>query len=91
MHAAERFALLARAAKPARPFNEELDLDLLTTLANTACLAHTGELRQSLLVTEWLWSGMELSLTEEGDGDGLALHFPFPLEGRRCMRLSGRD
>ena len=36
LRAAARFELLTRAAKPARPFKEEPNLDLLATLAKTA-------------------------------------------------------
>ena len=42
--AAERFVLFIRAANPANPFEEELELDLLAILANTACLTRTAEL-----------------------------------------------
>lgn len=42
--AAERLELLTRAAKPARPFDEESDLDLLPTLASATCLTRAGEL-----------------------------------------------
>jgi hypothetical protein len=47
--AAETFALLTRAAKPAKPFNEEPDMDLFATLANTVCLTRAGEVRQIFL------------------------------------------
>lgn len=47
--AAERLALLTRAAKPARPFDEEFDLDLLATLANATCVTRAGELRRGRL------------------------------------------
>ena len=84
--------MLTRAAKPARPFDEELDLDLLTTLANATCLTRAGELRRDRLVSGWLWSAvMESSSAEEREGDGLACRFPFPLEGRRCMGSAGRE
>jgi len=91
MRAAGRFALLTIAVKPARPFDEELNLDLLTILANAACLTRAGELRHSFLITGQLWSGIHSSSTEEGDGDGLAFRFPFPVEGRRRMRLARRE
>ena len=81
--AADRFALPTRAAKPARPFDEEPDLDLLATLANAVCLTRAGELRRTLLdiFTERLWSRMESSSAEEDNGDGLAFRLPFPMEG----------
>lgn len=95
VRAAERFALLTRAAKPARPFEEEPALVLLTILANAACLMRSGELRRSLLVASdgRLWGGVESPSTEEGVGEGLAflLPFPFELEERRCIRLAGSD
>jgi len=53
LQAAERLALLIRAAKPAKPFDEELDLDVLATLANAACLTRAGEVRRDLLIG-WL-------------------------------------
>lgn len=66
------------------PFEGELALDLLTTLANAACLTRAGEPRRDLLV-DGCWSRVESS-TEEEDGDGLAFLLPFPFEERRCMR-----
>ena len=42
--AAESLALLTRVAKPARPFDEESDMDLVATLASATCLTHAGEL-----------------------------------------------
>ena len=79
---------MTRAAKPAKPFEEEPDLDLLTTFANAACLMRSGKLRRNLLGDGWIGSGVEPLSSEEGVGEGLALLFPFPfeLEGRRCMR-----
>ena len=78
--AAERLALLTRAAKPARPFDEESGLDLLATLANATCLTRAGELRRSRLVC----TERPLSLsTEEDDGDGEGLAFRLPF--RRVM------
>ena len=80
---------MIRVAKPGMPFEEELALNLLTTLVNAACLTRAGELRWNLLVDGWLckWSGVESSSPEEGVGDGLAFFFPFPLEPeeQRCI------
>ena len=74
-------------------FEEELALDLLTTLVNAACLTCAGELRRNLLVDGQLckWSGVRSSSPEEGIGDGLAFLFPFPLEPeeqRHIVRLT---
>ena len=52
--AAETFALLTRAAKPAKPFNEELEMDLFATLANAVCLTHAGEVRRTFFFLRWL-------------------------------------
>jgi hypothetical protein len=92
VRAAERFALLTRAAKPARPFEEEPALVLLTTLASAACLMRAGELRWDLLGDGQLCDGVESPSIEEELGDGLAflLPFPFELEGRRCIRPARR-
>jgi hypothetical protein len=86
VRAAVRLALLSRAAKPAKPFDEVLALDLLATLANAACLTRAGELRRAFLIG-WRSSGGESSSIEERDGDGLALLFPF--EGRLGIRGGG--
>jgi len=72
--AAERLALLTRAAKPASPFDEEPDLAL--TLANAACLTHAGELRQDRLCIMGVSSSDSLP-EDGGDGDGLACCLPF--------------
>jgi hypothetical protein len=71
--------LLTRAANPAKPFDEESDLDLLATLANATFLTRAGEVRRSRLVcTEW----PSLSTEEDDrDGEGLAFRLPF----RRVM------
>lgn len=58
MRAAARFELLTKAAKPARPFEEEPKFDLLATLVKTACLTHAGEVRWDFL-TKQLRSGVE--------------------------------
>jgi hypothetical protein len=50
--AAERLALLTRAAKPAKPFEEEFDFDLLATFAKATSLTRAGELRQDRLCTK---------------------------------------
>ena len=49
VRAAARFELLTRAAKPARPFEDEPILDLLATLVKTACLTRAGEVRRDFL------------------------------------------
>ncbi len=72
--AAERLALLTRAAKPASPFDEEPDLAL--TLANAACLTHAGELRWDRLCIMGVSSSDSLP-EDGGDGDGLAFRLPF--------------
>jgi len=75
--AAERLALLTRAAKPARPFDEEPDLAL--TLANATFLTRAGELRRVLLRIKWVSSSD--SFTEgDGDDEGVAFRLPF-----RCV------
>ena len=91
VQAAKRFALLTRAEKPARPFNEELDLDLLSTLAKAICLTRTGEVRRERFIW-WLLASVASSSSSAGerDGDGLASLFPFPLEARRCMKETSR-
>lgn len=90
--AAKRFALLTRAVKPARPFNEELDLDLFATLSKAICLTRTGEVIRDRF-TWWVLASVvsSSSSTGERDGEGLATLFPFPLEARRCMKQAERD
>jgi hypothetical protein len=80
--AAERFALLTRAAKPAMPFEEEPALDLLATLANAACLMRSGELRRNLLGDGWIWSGVESLSSSALKSGPVSVLMPF-LEGPR--------
>lgn len=73
---------MIKAANPANPFDEELDLDELATLAKAACFTRAGELSRSLLVT-----GMETASLSSVDGDGEradggVLAFLFPKERR---------
>lgn len=67
--------MLISAAKPAKPFDEEPDLDVLATFANAACLTRAGEVSRGLLIG-WVSSAMVSSSSEDGAG-GLAFLFPF--------------
>jgi len=71
--------LLTKAANPAKPFDNELDRDLLATLANAACLTRAGEVRRVLLRTTWVSSSDSFAEEDEGDGEGLAFLLPFPM------------
>ena len=78
--------MLISAAKPARPFDEEPDLDVFATLANAACLTRAGEVSRGLLIG-WLSSTMASPSSEEKEIDGAGgLAFLFPFEGRRDIR-----
>lgn len=79
--AADRFALLTSAAKPASPFDE--DPALLATLANATCLTLAGDLNRIFLRAKGTTSESDSSANDE-DGEGLAFRLAFPL-------TSGRD
>ena len=49
VQAAARFELLTKAAKPARPFEEEPNLDLLVTLVKMACVTRAGDVSRDFL------------------------------------------
>jgi len=71
------------------PFDEEPDLDVLSTLSIAACLTRAAELSRGFLV-RWRSSGaVSLSLEERAAGVGEAgeLAFLFPLEERRDIRV----
>jgi len=90
LRAAERFALLINAAKPAIPFDEEPDLeDVLSTLTIAACLTHAGELSRGFLVGWRSLRAVSLSSEERGAGAG-GLAFLFPFEERRDIRVARR-
>jgi len=81
--AAERLVLLIKAENPANPFDDELDLDELATLAKAACFTCAGELRQSLLAAGLASSETVLLSSADRDGehaDGGVLAFLFPEE-----------
>ena len=82
--------LLISAAKPAIPFDEEPDLDLLSTLTIAACLTHAGELSWGFLDRWCSLGAVSLSLEERGAGAGEAggLAFLFPFEEWRDIRVS---
>jgi len=74
---------LIKAANPANPFDEELDLDELATFAKAACFTHAGGLSQSLLVTSLVLSETASLSLADGDGecaDGGVMAFLFPKE-----------
>jgi hypothetical protein len=73
------------------PFDEEPDLDVLSTLIIAACLTHAGELSRSFLVGWCSLGAVSLSSEERGAGAGGAsgLAFLFPFEERRDIRVSG--
>ena len=73
--AAKMFALLIKAVKPARPFDEEPDF---ATLANAARWTCAEEWRRTLLLTT---VGVSSSMEEE-EGVELAFRLPFPLKSR---------
>lgn len=88
VRAAESFALLTSAAKPARPVDEEPAV----ILANAACCTRSGELIRGFLFARGTWSAKGLS--SEGVEAELDLFLPFPLETRlleRRIRLAGRQ
>jgi len=85
----ERLALLINAAKPAMPFDEEPDLDVLSTLTIAACLTRAGELSRGFLVGWRSLRAVSLSSEERGAGAG-GLAFLFPFEERRDIRVAGR-
>jgi len=70
---------MIKAANPANPFDEELDLDELATFAKAACFTCARELSQSFLVTALVLSEtVSLSLAdgdgEHADGGVIPLH-----------------
>ncbi len=66
--AAERLALLTRAANPANPFDDEL---VLLALAEATRMTRAGEVRQILLLTGLVSSSPE----DDGNKEGLARTF----------------
>jgi hypothetical protein len=85
LRAAERLALLIKAANPANPFDEELDLDELASLANATCFTHAGELSRSLLAAGLASSETAVLSSADRDGEranGGVLAFLFPEERR---------
>ena len=88
----ERLALLINVAKPAMPFDEEPDLDVLSTLTIAACLTCAGELSQGFLVGWCSLRAVSLSLEERGARAGGAggLAFLFPFEEQQDIRVAGR-
>jgi hypothetical protein len=85
LRAAERLALLIKAANPANPFDEELDLDELASLANATCFTRAGELSRSLLAAGLASSETASLSSADRDGEranGGVLAFLFPEERR---------
>ena len=75
------------------PFDEEPDLDVLSTLTIVACRTRAGEVSRGFLLGWRSLGAVSLSSEERGAGaGGLAFLFPFEEERReRDIRVAGRS